>query len=478
MLFNPVILSVTAMMVLCLLKLNVIIAILISALIAGVSAGMGLGETMSILINGMGGNSETALSYILLGTLAVAINNSGLAKIIALKISGIVKNKKILLIFILAAIACSSQNLIPVHIAFIPILIPPLLPLMNKLKIDRRAVACALTFGLKAPACSSQNLIPVHIAFIPILIPPLLPLMNKLKIDRRAVACALTFGLKAPYIVLPVGFGLIFQTIVKDQLNANNVPMTLKEVSSVNWLLGAGMLLGLLTAVFFSYRKPREYKINEDENKTENDIIFEKKHMFALIGAVIAFGVQLKTGSLPLGALFALMFMAITNVIPWKHIDETLDGGLHLMGFIAFVMLVAAGYGNVIRETGAVPELVEGVISIIGTNKVLGAFVMLLVGLFVTLGIGTSFGTIPILAVIYCPLAISLGFSPAGTAILVAAAGALGDAGSPASDSTLGPTAGLNADGQHQHIWDTCVPTFLHYNIPLIIFGLIGSLVF
>lgn len=431
MLFNPVILSVTAMMVLCLLKLNVIIAILISALIAGVSAGMGLGETMSILINGMGGNSETALSYILLGTLAVAINNSGLAKIIALKISGIVKNKKILLIFILAAIACSSQNLIPVHIAFIPILIPPLLPLMNKLKIDRRAVACALTFGLKAP-----------------------------------------------YIVLPVGFGLIFQTIVKDQLNANNVPMTLKEVSSVNWLLGAGMLLGLLIAVFFNYRKPREYKINEEENKSENDIIFEKKHMFALIGAVIAFGVQLKTGSLPLGALFALMFMAITNVIPWKHIDETLDGGLHLMGFIAFVMLVAAGYGNVIRETGAVPELVEGVISIIGTNKILGAFVMLLVGLFVTLGIGTSFGTIPILAVIYCPLAISLGFSPAGTAILVAAAGALGDAGSPASDSTLGPTAGLNADGQHQHIWDTCVPTFLHYNIPLIIFGLIGSLVF
>lgn len=431
MIFNPVILSVTAMMVLCLLKLNVIIAILISALIAGVAAGMGLGETMSILINGMGGNSETALSYILLGTLAVAINNSGLAKIIALKISGIVKDKKYLLIFILAGIACSSQNLIPVHIAFIPILIPPLLTLMNKLKIDRRAVACALTFGLKAP-----------------------------------------------YIVLPVGFGLIFQTIVKDQLNANNVPITLEGVSSVNWILGLGMFLGLLTAVFFSYRKPREYKMKEDENKSSESYAFEKKHLFALIGAVIAFGVQLKTGSLPLGALFALIFMAVTNVILWKHIDETLDGGLHLMGFIAFVMLVAAGYGNVIRETGAVPELVEGVIGIIGTNKILGAFVMLLVGLFVTLGIGTSFGTIPILAVIYCPLAVSLGFTPAGTAVLVAAAGALGDAGSPASDSTLGPTAGLNADGQHQHIWDTCVPTFLHYNIPLIIFGLIGSLIF
>ncbi|SQD08234.1 Na+/H+ antiporter family [Fusobacterium necrophorum subsp. necrophorum] len=48
------------------------------------------------------------------------------------------------------------------------------------------------------------------------------------------------------------------------------------------------------------------------------------------------------------------------------------------------------------------------------------------------------------------------------TVILLAAAAALGDAGSPASDTTLGPTSGLNADGQHEHIWDTCflLPTF------------------
>ncbi len=39
---------------------------------------------------------------------------------------------------------------------------------------------------------------------------------------------------------------------------------------------------------------------------------------------------------------------------------------------------------------------------------------------------------------------------------------------SPASDSTLGPTSGLNADGQHDHIWDSVVPTFIHYNLPLI----------
>ena len=52
---------------------------------------------------------------------------------------------------------------------------------------------------------------------------------------------------------------------------------------------------------------------------------------------------------------------------------------------------------------------------------------------------------------------------------MISAAGALGDAGSPASDATLGPTCGLNADGQHDHIWDTCVPTFVSFNLPLML---------
>lgn len=430
MLFNPVIISVTIMMILCILRTNVIIAILISALTAGLSSGMGLSETMSILIKGMGGNSETALSYILLGTLAVAINNSGLANIISLKIFKIVKNKKYILIFIIASLACLSQNLIPVHIAFIPILIPPLLTLMNKLKIDRRAVACALTFGLKAP-----------------------------------------------YIALPVGFGLIFQTIIRDQLIANGVSITLKNISAVNWTLGLGMFFGLLFALFISYKNPREYKDFTTSNQNE-DSQFTKKHALATLSTLLAFGIQLKTGSLPLGALFALIFMSITKVIPRNLFDDTLNEGVNLMGFIAFVMLVAAGFGNVIRETGAVPTLVQSIIHIIGNNKIFGASLMLLIGLFITLGIGTSFGTIPILAVIYCPLALKLGFSPQGIAILISAAGALGDAGSPASDSTLGPTSGLNSDNQHDHIWDTCIPTFLHFNIPLIIFGILGAFIF
>ena len=45
---------------------------------------------------------------------------------------------------------------------------------------------------------------------IPLLVPPLLYVLTRLQIDRRLVACVLTFGLITPYMFLPVGFGNIF----------------------------------------------------------------------------------------------------------------------------------------------------------------------------------------------------------------------------------------------------------------------------
>ena len=82
-LLNPVVISVIVMTVLCLLKLNVLLALFISALVAGVTAGMPINDIMVGLITGMGGNGETALSYILLGTLAVAINSTGVTSIVS-----------------------------------------------------------------------------------------------------------------------------------------------------------------------------------------------------------------------------------------------------------------------------------------------------------------------------------------------------------------------------------------------------------
>lgn len=427
---NPIVVSVIVMSVLCLLKMNVLFAILVAAIVAGATGGLAIDKTVSILIGGMGGNSETALSYILLGTLAVAIGRSGLADIAARKITKVVGTKKTAFVFLIAFVACFSQNLIPVHIAFIPILIPPLLVVMNHMKLDRRAVACALAFGLKAP-----------------------------------------------YVSLPVGFGLLFMTIIKDQMVANNVMVSISDISSVMWIGGASMLVGLILSTIF-YSRDREYKdlpiMGQDEKAGETEM--NADCWKALAGAVAAFVAQLYFKSLPIGAMCGLLVMLVTGSIKWNKMDEMVDGGVKMMGFIAFVMLVAAGYANVLRETHSVESLVMATTAVINT-KFSGAFLMLAVGLLITMGIGTSFGTIPVVASIYIPMGLKLGFSIPSIILLIGIAAALGDAGSPASDSTLGPTSGLNADGQHNHIWDTCVPTFIFFDITLFIGGLIGAMI-
>ena len=132
----------------------------------------------------------------------------------------------------------------------------------------------------------------------------------------------------------------------------------------------------------------------------------------------------------------------------------------------------------VLKQTGGVETLVHGAAAVMCGSKMLAATIMLAIGLFITMGIGTSFGTIPILAVLFVPICAKMGFSVPATIIIMSAAAALGDAGSPASDTTLGPTAGLNADGQHNHILDTCIPTFVHYNVPLIIFAVLAVFIF
>ncbi len=429
---NPIIVSVILLCILCLCRVNVLLALIISSVVGGIVGHISLNEVMNIFIHGMGGNSETALSYILLGAFAASMTHTGLAPILAKKIAHAIKSNKYLLIAILTCIAILSQNLIPVHIAFIPILVPPLLSLMNKLKLDRRAVACGLAFGLEAP-----------------------------------------------YIAIPAGFGLIFQGLIAENMMQNGVDVIKSQIWKYNWILGLGMFIGLLVAVFVLYRKPRTYKEIEVKEQSENeDLTLNRSHYITLVAAVITLVVQLWTNSLPLGALVGLSVIFGFKAIDHDKMDKLINEGVGLMGYVAFVMLVAAGYASVMKATGGIDSLVNSITPFMGSSKVVATAAMLFVGLFITMGIGTSFGTIPILAVLYIPICLKLGFSLPSIIIVLSAAAALGDAGSPASDTTLGPTAGLNADGQHNHIWDTCVPTFLIYNIPIIISALIAVLIF
>ncbi|MBT2682686.1 Na+/H+ antiporter family protein [Bacillus sp. ISL-37] len=435
---NAVVIAVLAMLILSLLRVNVVLALIAGALIGGLTGGLSIEKTIEVFTGGLGGSAEVALSYALLGGFAVAISKTGLPNLMVDWMIGMIgKNGE------------------------------------SKAKTYSKAIIVILILMM---AVFSQNLIPIHIAFIPILIPPLLIVLNELKIDRRLIASVLTFGLTAPYILLPVGFGGIFHDILATNMADSGMEIDMRDIPTAMLLPVAGLVVGLLIAIFVSYRKPRTYE-DYQVVQVEKSEYSKVGIIFSIVAIVAALAAQLYFGSMIIGALAGILVVYVSGAIKWREADNLLTEGMKMMAFIGFVMLAAFGFADVLKETGDVETLVAQAADAIGNNKALGALAMLVVGLLVTMGIGSSFSTIPIIATIFVPLSLQLGFSPMATIAIVGTAAALGDAGSPASDSTLGPTAGLNADTQHNHIWDTVVPTFVHYNIPLIIFGWIAAMV-
>ncbi len=434
---NAVVVSVLVMLILSLMRTNVVFSLLIASLVGGWIGNLGLSKTIEVFSEGLGNSAEVALSYALLGGFAIAISKTGLPNAI-------------------------------VHI---------IIKIVGKQGEGKRAQysKALVLLVILLMSCFSQNLIPIHIAFIPILIPPLLHVLNELQVDRRLVASIITFGLITPYMWLPTGFGAIFHDIVQSNMAQGGLMIAKSDIPKAMFLPSLGMIVGLLLA-FFTYRKPRTYK--QVKLESEGTQSFQQRGVwFAIIAVIIALTVQLALDSMIFGAFAGIVVIYLSGCIRLAESDRLLTEGMRMMAFIGFVMLSASGFANVLKQTGHIEKLVEQAASLIGHNATLGALLMLIVGLLITMGIGSSFSTVPIIATIFVPLCMKLGLSPMATIAIIGAAGALGDAGSPASDSTLGPTSGLNVDGQHHHIWDTCVPTFIHYNIPVIIFAWIAAIV-
>lgn len=434
---NAVLLAVIVMVGLSLLRVHVVLSLVIGALVGGLMAGLSIPDTLTAFQDGLKNGAQIALSYAMLGAFAMAIAHSGLPKLLANS-------------------------------------------MIDKIKHGQGGGIKWVLFALLVlMAMASQNIVPIHIAFIPLVVPPLLMVMNGLNLDRRAVACILTFGLVNTYMFIPYGFGDIFlnQIILK---NINDAGMATGDVSMMQTMAipALGMLVGLLMAVFVSYRKPRSYQMITPTTSIENTKTVKGANVIiALFAIVVAFVAQLATDSLLIGSIVGFAVFMATGVVKWRDANDVFNDGIKMMAMIGFVMICAQGFAETMKATGQIAPLVESAMQMFGDNKALAALVMLLVGLIVTLGIGSSFSTVPIIASIYVPLCMAMGFSVPATIALVATAGVLGDAGSPASDSTLGPTMGLDADGQHDHIKDSVIPTFIHYNIPLIIFGWIAAMV-
>ncbi|WP_435932854.1 Na+/H+ antiporter family protein [Moraxella bovoculi] len=439
---NAVLIAVIVMVGLSLARVHVVLSLIIGALVGGLMAGLGVADSLNAFQEGIKNGAQIALSYAILGAFAMAIAHSGAPKLLADSLTARLNGAG-----------------------------------------TTGAVKWALFGIIFVMAVFSQNLIPIHIAFIPLIVPPLLLLFNGLQVDRRLAACIITFGLVNTYMFIPYGFGDIFlnQIILKNVGDAG-VDTTGVSIMQIMMIPALGMLLGLLTAIFISYRKPRVYKniqvqTSQEYDNTASDKPSTYRAVVALIAIVIAFVAHLYTDSLLIGSMAGFAVFMASGVVKWREADGVFNDGIKMMAMIGFIMISAQGFAEVMKATGQIDALVAGAMDIFGGNKGVAALVMLIIGLVVTLGIGSSFSTVPILAAIYVPLCMAMGFSMPATVALIATAGVLGDAGSPASDSTLGPTMGLNIDGQHDHIKDTVIPTFVHYNIPLIIFGWIAAMV-
>ncbi|EOD8038100.1 Na+/H+ antiporter family protein [Staphylococcus aureus] len=435
---NAVVIAVILMIVLCLCRLNVVISLFISALVGGLISGMSIEKVINVFGKNIVDGAEVALSYALLGGFAALISYSGITDYLVGKIIN----------------AIHAENS----------------------RWSRVKVKVTIIIALLAMSIMSQNLIPVHIAFIPIVIPPLLSLFNDLKIDRRLIGLIIGFGLCFPYVLLPYGFGQIFQQIIQSGFAKANHPIEFNMIWKAMLIPSMGYIVGLLIGLYV-YRKPREYetrKISDSDNVTE----LKPYILIVTIVAILAtFLVQTFTDSMIFGALAGVLVFFISRAYNWYELDAKFVEGIKIMAYIGVVILTANGFAGVMNATGDIDELVKTLTSITGDNKLFSIIMMYVIGLIVTLGIGSSFATIPIIASLFIPFGASNGLDTMALIALIGTASALGDSGSPASDSTLGPTAGLNVDGQHDHIRDTCVPNFLFYNIPLMIFGTIAAMV-
>lgn len=452
---NEVVISILTLVILSLFRVQVILSLIIASLVAGLIGhnafadfSGALTKTISSFTSGLGAGAETAMNYALLGAFAVALHQSGIVDLIAYRV-----------------ICYLGKNPTGRSIFWFKYL---------------------LLIVLTAMAIASQNIIPIHIAFIPIVVPMLLPVMNKLQIDRRAVACGITFGLTATYMLIPAGFGQIFiESILAKNINLAGaqygIQADVATVTKAMFIPVIGMILGLFWSIFVSYRKPRAYEENTevltDENLVNKISQIKIKHIyFAILAIFVTGAVQLTTESTIIGGLAGIIVLALGGIFKISESSDIVQKGLQLMAMIGFVMISASGFAGVIKSTGGVNELVQGLQGVIHSKEI-ASLLMLLVGLFVTMGIGSSFSTVPIITSIFVPICVSFGFSPLATIAIIGVAAALGDAGSPVSDSTLGPTSGLNADGKHDHMRDSVWPTFIHFNIPLLVFGWIASMI-
>ena len=117
------------------------------------------------------------------------------------------------------------------------------------------------------------------------------------------------------------------------------------------------------------------------------------------------------SGSMILGGLTGVIVFTLFGTVKCDKSSDLFTKGVAMMAMIGFIMISAQVFASVMKSTGNVASLVQSAASFMEGNKPLAAAVILLVGLLITMGISSSFSTVPIIATLFVPLCLELGFS-------------------------------------------------------------------
>ena len=137
--------------------------------------------------------------------------------------------------------------------------------------------------------------------------------------------------------------------------------------------------------------KPRDYIRQETTEKVIEPLVISPLKVIAgVIAIILALTVQLVLDSLTVASLAAVAVFVIAGVISLRDTQDVFTQGIYLMGGIGIIMIGASGFAEVMRATGGIDTLVNQFSSMIGNNRALAIFLMLLVGLIITMGIGSA----------------------------------------------------------------------------------------
>lgn len=121
---NPVILATTILVVLCLLKVNVFLSIIIAALCCSLLGGATLVEGIEVFYSNMGNDNRMVLFLLLLGVLAATMQYNNVGEVLAPRVAKLVGKKVWLFPIVLTLFGILVETFVLIGVSFLLVIVP------------------------------------------------------------------------------------------------------------------------------------------------------------------------------------------------------------------------------------------------------------------------------------------------------------------------------------------------------------------